>query len=74
MDGSSELQEGARVEKGRYGVQWEYMQELSETVLGVISLDGSRKLEQNSRTSNGRGRGSLRDGKRRAAGGSSIQR
>jgi hypothetical protein len=51
------------------------MSELYETVLGVTSLDGSMKLQRwkvgNQMVA---GKNSQRDGERRAAGGSSIQR
>jgi hypothetical protein len=51
------------------------MQELSETVLGVLSLDGSMKLQRRKvENQMVAGKNSLRDGERRAAGGSSIQR
>jgi hypothetical protein len=51
------------------------MQELYETVLDVLSLDGSMQLQrwkvENQMVA---GKNSLRDGEWRAAGGSSIQR
>jgi hypothetical protein len=51
------------------------MQELYETVLGVLSLDGSVQLQRwKSRKSRVARKNSLRDGERRAAGGSSVQR
>jgi hypothetical protein len=51
------------------------MSELYETVLGVTSLDGSMK-PQRRKVGNQMvaGKNSRRDGERRAAGGSSIQR
>jgi hypothetical protein len=73
-DRASDRKEGER-RGDAIGCSGSTMSELSETVLGVVSLDGSRK-QQRWKVANQMvaGTNSVRDGERRAAGGSSIQR